>query len=69
MNTLYLSSGVVGEIGEISVRKDNLEIYESVKDDRFQLVINFIEYIMQRTGSACAVVHWFRQLCIDNRFI
>lgn len=50
------------KIGEISVQEDTFEIYQTIKDPKLQIVIDFIESVMKRTGSAYSAYSWLRQI-------
>lgn len=52
----------VNELGEISVREDVHSIYTTFRDQRIQPIIDFIEDIMKRTGSAHSATSWLRHL-------
>lgn len=49
-------------LGDISVRKDTSTIHESIRDDRIQPLIDFIETLMRITGSYNSVYSAFRQI-------
>lgn len=55
------------DIGKISVYEDTFEIYASIKDENIQPVIDFVENIMKRCGSAESVYGWLNQF--GSRYI
>lgn len=49
-------------IGEISVQEDTFKIHQTFKNQKIQPIIDFIENIMTRTGSAGSARSWLRQM-------
>lgn len=68
IHSLLLYDGST-KIGTISVRKNTLadnkhpfEIYKSIKNEKMQPIIDFIENVMIRTGSPCSASSWLRHI-------
>lgn len=61
LSSLNLFNNRSEEIGIISVREDTFEIYQTIKDEELQVVIDFIENIMKRSGCASSAYSWLRQ--------
>lgn len=51
-------------IGRISVQKDSFKIYETIHHPDIKPIVDFIENVMVRTGSASSVKEWLD--CIKN---
>lgn len=50
------------KLGEISVRKDTFELYETISDPRIQPVVEFVQNVMMRSGSAGSAHSWLRRM-------
>ncbi len=49
-------------LGEISVQKDTFNIHQTFKNQKIQPMIDFIENVMTRTGSAGSAREWLSQM-------
>jgi len=61
INSLSIDENHV-PIGEISVREDTFEIYQTFENPKIQPVITFIENVMKKSGSAGSAHAWLRQM-------
>lgn len=50
------------QIGEISVQEDTFKVHQTFENSKIQPIINFIENVMTRTGSAHSAHSWLKQI-------
>jgi hypothetical protein len=50
------------DIGDISVRRDTFKMYKTIDDPKIKPIIEFIENVMTRSGSASSAASWLRQM-------
>lgn len=50
------------EIGKISIKENSFEIYETFQNSKLQPIIDFVEKVMSRTGTASAARSWLMQI-------
>lgn len=50
------------EIGKISVQEDTFKIYQTIENPKIKPVIDFIENVMTRSGSAHSAHSWLKQM-------
>jgi hypothetical protein len=66
LHGFYIDSLIVyqggEEMGAISVREDTLVIYHSFKNHKLQPVIQFLENVMKRSGSAYSAMAWLEHI-------
>ena len=52
----------LNQIGEISVQEDSFKIHQTFENSNIKPIIDFIENVMTRTGSAHSAYSWLKQL-------
>jgi hypothetical protein len=50
------------KIGNMSVRKDNFDIHQTIYYPKIYPIVEFIENVMKRSGSAISARSWLRQM-------
>jgi hypothetical protein len=58
------------KLGQISVRLDTFAIYETIANPDIQPLVEFVENIMTRSGSACSAISWIRHIgSLEFRYV